>query len=53
MHFIIVLDLKLSIACPQEKSNHKKNNACLNDSQYCICHKVDIYRLAKRLVSFC
>ena len=53
MHLIIVLDLELSIASPQEKSNHKKNNACLNDSQYYICHKVDISRLEKRLVPFC
>ena len=53
------LSLKLSTVCPQEKSSHKKNHA---DSEYStcllknvltcsICHRVDIYRIVKRLAS--
>ena len=29
--------LKLSTACPQEKSSHKKNHAYLTDSEYFTC----------------
>ena len=59
------LPLKLFTVCPQEKSSHKKKHAYLTDSEYCtcllkmllpvgICHRVDIYRLVKRLASsFC
>ena len=32
-----VLLLKLSRACPQEKSSHKKNHAYLTDSKYFTC----------------
>ena len=46
-----------------EKAKHKKNHVYLTDPQYStwllkkesrqrICHKVDIYSLAKRLTSF-
>ena len=60
------LIFKLFTTYPQEKSNHKKNHAYLDDLQYStcflkkqshsysICHRVDIHRLAKRLISsFC
>ena len=52
----------LSTVSPREKSNPKKNHAYLTDSEYftclwknaltcSICHRVDIYRLVKRLTS--
>ena len=31
------LPLKLSTACPKEKSTHKQNHAHLTDSEYCTC----------------
>ena len=39
IHFICknFLPLKLSTACPQEQSSHKKNYAYLTDSEYSTC----------------